>query len=233
MFWESISSHTHAFVLLYSMLWDKFSKNQVFSIKSCFLQNFDWSNLIFDQSKSCFKNSMSLCLVRLIKPVFRSIEDRISGFFKTVLWPFQNIFFKKVFKLFFSLRIGKDSLQFFCRFPPKSLQGFPPSKPVRPFYPSFWFYFHVFMHIFLHLKDIFETFEIWDFCWFKACFLKFIIGFCWDIVIFIFVIDYFDQFGVIWKIENSRVYVEFDLGILFNWVEIDKIGLLFWYNWSF
>ena len=37
---------------------------------------------------------MSLCLVRLIKPVFRLIEDRISGFLKTVLWLFQNIFFK-------------------------------------------------------------------------------------------------------------------------------------------
>ena len=28
------------------------------------------------------------------------------------------------------------------------------------------------------------------------------------------------------KIENSRVCFESDLGILFNWVEIDEIGLL-------
>ena len=144
-----------------------------------------------------------------------------------------NHLFQKVFKLFFSLRLGKAAHHNFCHFLPQFLQGFPPSRPVWLFYPSFLFYFHDFMHIFMHLRDIFETFGIWVFCWFKAYFLKLIFGFCWDIVIFMFVIDYFDQFGVIWKIENSRVYVEFDLGILFNWVEIDKIGLLFWYNWSF
>ena len=137
-----------------------FQKISFFSLKSCFFQNFDWSNLIFDQSKSCFKNSVSLYLVRLIELVFRSIEDRISGFLKQFFDYFKTSFFKKAFQLFFSLQLGKDSLQFFCRFPPKFLQGFPPSKPVRPFYPSFWFYFHVFMHIFMHLKDIFRNF--WD-----------------------------------------------------------------------
>ena len=53
-----------------------------------------------------------------------------------------------------------------------------------------------------------------------------IIGFCWDIVIFMIVVGKFDQFGVLWRIENSRVYVKSDLGILFHWVEIDEIGLL-------
>ena len=153
-FWESISSHTHAFVLLYSMLWGKFSKNLVFSLKSCFFKNFDWSNLFFDQSKSSFKNSMSFCLVRLVEPIFRSIKHRISGFLKQFFNCFKTCF-SKVFQLFFSLRLGKVALRIFCRFPPKFLQGFPPSKPVRPFYPSFWFYFHDFMHIFMHLKGIF------------------------------------------------------------------------------
>ena len=88
---------------LYSMLWGKISKNHVFfSLKSCFFQNFDWSNLIFYQSKSCFKNSVSLCLVRLIEPIFRSIKHRISGFLKTILWLFQTSF-QKVFQLFLSL----------------------------------------------------------------------------------------------------------------------------------
>ena len=102
MFWESISSYTHAFFffLLYSMLWGKISKNQFFfSLKSCFFQNFDWSNLIFDQSKSFFKNSVSLCLVRLIEPVFRSIEHRVSAFLKRVLWLIQT-FFKSSFQTF-------------------------------------------------------------------------------------------------------------------------------------
>ena len=150
-----------------------------------FFQNFDWSNLFFNQSKSCFKIFVSLCLIRLIEPVFRSIKDRISGFLKTILWLFQKHLFQKVFQLFFSLRLGKDSLQFFCRFPPKFLQGFPPSRPVRLLYPSFLFYFHDFMH----LGDIFGPLYFWDFWWFKACFLKLIIGFWWDIGIFMIGID--------------------------------------------
>ena len=155
MFWESISSHTHAFVLLYSMLWDKFSKNQVFSLKSCFFQNFDWSNLIFNQSKSCFKNSVSLCLVRLIEPIFSINQTSYFKFFKKQFFDCFKTSFSKVFQLFFSLQLGKAALRIFYHFPPKFLQGFPPSRPVRPFYISFWFYFHVFMHIFMHLKGIF------------------------------------------------------------------------------
>ena len=116
MFWESISSHTHAFVLLYSMLWDKFSKNQVFSLKSCFFQNFDWSNLIFDQSKSCFKNSLSLCLVRLIEPVFRSIEDRISSFFKNRSLTVSKHLFQKFFNFSSLSDLARQHYDFFVLF---------------------------------------------------------------------------------------------------------------------
>ena len=86
--------------ILYSMLWGKLSKKSSFFSKKQFFQNFDWSNLIFDQSKSCLKNSVSLCLVRLIEPVFRSIEHRVSGFLKIVLWLIQTLFQKFFFKLF-------------------------------------------------------------------------------------------------------------------------------------
>ena len=134
----------------------RFQKIRFFLSKAVFFfQNFDWSNLIFDQLKSCFKNSVSLCLVRLIEPVFRSIEHRISGFLKTVLWLFQTSFSKSFSTFSLSLRLGKAALKIFCRFLPKFLQGFPLSRPVRPFYPSFWFYFHVLMHFFMHLKGIF------------------------------------------------------------------------------
>ena len=79
------------------MLWDKFFKKSGFSLKKLFFQNFDWSNLFFDQSKFCFKIYVSLCLVRLIEPDFRSIEDRISSFLKQFFDCFKNIFFKKFF----------------------------------------------------------------------------------------------------------------------------------------
>ena len=74
-----------------------FKNSFFFSLKKLFFQNFDWSNLFFDQSKFCFKIYVSLCLVRLIKPVFRSIEDRISSFLKQFFDCFKNIFFKKFF----------------------------------------------------------------------------------------------------------------------------------------
>ena len=70
-----------------------------FLSKTVFFQNFDWSNLIFNQSKSSFKNFVSLCLVRLIKPIFRSIEHRVSAFFKKSLWLIQT-FFKSSFQTF-------------------------------------------------------------------------------------------------------------------------------------
>ena len=106
--------------------------------KKLFFQNFDWSNLIFDQSKSCLKNSVSLCLVRLIEPVFGSIEHRVSSFFKnsaltdsnTFSKPFSNfslslslsdlarlhkkffVVFNLIFARFFSHKAGKTFIPF-------------------------------------------------------------------------------------------------------------------------
>ena len=130
------------FYILYSMLWGKFSKNQVFSLKSYFFQNFDWSNLIFDQSKSCFKNSVSLYLVRLIEPVFRSIEHRVSGFFKNSSLTFSKIFFKSFFKFFsLSLRLGKAALKFFVVFFLNFCKVFLPQGRYEYFIPLFGFIF--------------------------------------------------------------------------------------------
>ena len=65
-FWKNISSHTHAFYSLYSMLWEVFFKNQFIFSKILFFQNFDWSNLFFDQLKLHLKFYVSLCLFRSI-----------------------------------------------------------------------------------------------------------------------------------------------------------------------
>ena len=125
-FWKSISSHTHAFLfLIFNAKRYVFKKLGFFVLKSYFFQNFDWSNLIFDQSKSFWKISVSLCLVRLIEPVFRSIEHRDSSFF------FKTMFdsFKTLFQIFFrlsslSLRLGKAPLRIFCRFQPNFCKVF-------------------------------------------------------------------------------------------------------------
>ena len=141
------------------MLWGKFSKNLVFSLKSCFFQNFDWSNLFFNQSKSCFKNYVSLCLVRLIEPVFRSIEDRISGFLKQFFDCFKTSFSKRFFN-FSSLsdlaRLHYNFLSFssknFARF--SSLKA---SKTILSLLLVLFSCFHAYFHAF---KGYIQNF--WD-----------------------------------------------------------------------
>ena len=128
-FWKSISSHTHAFLFLIFMLWGKFSKIRLFfkkKKKKLFFQNFNWSNLIFDQSKSFWKISVSLCLVRLIEPVFRSIEHRESSFFffKIVFWLIQNTF-SNLFQTFLSLfDLARLHWRFFVVFQPNFCKVF-------------------------------------------------------------------------------------------------------------
>ena len=91
------------FYILHSMLWGKFSKIKLFSLKSCFFQNFDWSNLIFDQSKSCLKK-FSEPLPGSIDRTCFSINRRSCFKFlkKTVFWLTQTLF-QNFFQTFLSL----------------------------------------------------------------------------------------------------------------------------------
>ena len=152
MFWESISSHTHAFLyLIFNALRYDFKKSGFFSQKLFFPE--------FQLIQSNFR-SIEILFKKLNEPLLGSIDrtcfsiNRTScfRFFKKSSLTDSNAFSKVLFKLFFSLRLGKAALRFFCRFLPQFLQGFSPSRPVRPYYPSFYSYFHVFMH----LKGIFE-----------------------------------------------------------------------------
>ena len=149
-----------------------------------------------------FKNSFFLQF-RSIESVFWSIEiaiknfseslsvsidrncfsiNRISWikFFKIQCLTRSKHFFKKNFNFSLSLRLGKAKSSNFCRFPPNLLQGFPPPKPVSPFYPSFCILFHVCMHLF----EIFGLCINWDFCLIKPYFMKLVNGFCCYIDIF-------------------------------------------------
>ena len=93
-----------------------FQKICFFFSQKLFFQNFDWSNLFFDQLKSCFKIYVSLCLVQLIELVFRSIEDRISSFLKTVIWLFQKHFFQKFFNFSSLSDLARIHYNFFVVF---------------------------------------------------------------------------------------------------------------------
>ena len=123
MFWKSISSHSHAILLIIFNALRCIFKNQVIFLKRCFFQIFDWSNLFFDQSKSFLKILVSLCLVRLIEPVFRSIEHCESGFLKHGSWLFQKFFL--AFQTSFSLSPTRQgSTKNFLSFSSKFLARF-------------------------------------------------------------------------------------------------------------
>ena len=145
---------------------------------------------------------------RSIEDVFRSIEIAIKNLSEPLSISINRNWFsinwksyEKFFKNWFSVEsntFSKSSLtflspydsvkaqsQFFCRFPLIFLQGFPLSKPVSPFYPSFCIYFHVFMHFFYEFCWDFRTYSFWDLCWFKPYILKLIIGFCFYNVIYL------------------------------------------------
>ena len=87
--------------------------------KNSFFYNFNRSSLFFDQSKLRLKILVSLCLFRLIKTVFQSIEYRESGFLKFSVWRVQNTF-SKVFSTFLSLSLSPTRqskiIQFFSFF---------------------------------------------------------------------------------------------------------------------
>ena len=144
-----------------------------------------------------------------------------------------NHLFQKVFKLFFSLWLGKAAHHIFCGFFPQFLQCFPPLRPVRPFYPSFLYYFHDFMH-FLCIKGIFldlSIFGIFDDS--RLVFWNWSLGFDGILVYSWLVLINLINLGLYEKLKILGFMLESDLGILLNWVEIDEIGLLFWCNSSF
>ena len=122
--------------------------------KKLFFQNFDLSNLIFDQSKSYLKNSLSLCLVQLIELVFWSIEHCVSSFLKTVLWLIQTLF-QNLFQTFHSLSdLARLHRRFFVVFDLIFVNFFS-HKAGKTFIPLLLFLFSWF-HAF---KGNFQTFS--------------------------------------------------------------------------
>ena len=145
----------------------------------CFEVCFQKSGFFFFPKKDVFP------YFRLIQSVFRSIEisfknlsESLSGsidrnyfsinrilwirFFKKRNLTFFKNTFSKVFQVFsLSLWFRLGSTLDFCHFLSFFLQGFSLQTPVRPFYPSFCFYFHIsciFMHFNLGILNLFLGF---------------------------------------------------------------------------
>ena len=126
-----------------------FQKSSYFS-KKLFFHNFDWSNLIFDQSKSCLKNSVSLYLVQLIEPVFRLIKHRVSSFLKNSALIDSNTFSKPFSNFYLSFRLGRLHRRFFVVFNLLFARFFS-HKAGKTFIPVLLFlfsWFHALFHAF-------------------------------------------------------------------------------------
>ena len=83
-----------------SMLWGEVASNSVDFPKFIFFYNFDRSSLFFNQSKLHLKISVSLCLVRLIKPVFSiNRTSWIKFFFLNTVFDSFKTLFQNFFKL--------------------------------------------------------------------------------------------------------------------------------------
>ena len=115
-------SYSCILFLIFNALRNVFKNHIIFS-KMMFFQIFDWSNLFFDQSKSFLKFLVSLCLVWLIEPVFRSIEHHESSFLKTQFWLVQTSF-QNFSKFFFSLSDSARLHRNFLLFSSKILAKF-------------------------------------------------------------------------------------------------------------
>ena len=172
------------FYFLFLMLWGVFSKISFFFSKKDVFPDFRLIQSVFRSIEILFKKFNEPLPGSIDRTCFLIDRTSCFKFFKNNALTDSNTFSKKFSNFSISLRLGKAAQRFFCHFLPKFLQGFSPSRLVRPFYPSFCSSFHVFMHF----RGIFGPFQSWDFCWFNAIFLKLIIGFCWYIDIFIIVV---------------------------------------------
>ena len=178
----------------YSCMWFiKFNVLRSFCIillcfsKNWFFQNFDRSNLFFNQLELHLKCLwVSICFDRCsigvesieafsINRICFSINQKsCKEFFQNCSSCVQTHFFKSFSTFSLSIRLDQGSNPNFCCFPPFFLQGFPLLRPIRPLYPSFCFYFH-----FSYIKSciIWEISNLWYF----GCF--------WWIKLFSFTID--------------------------------------------
>ena len=114
---EHFISYSCIFISYIQCFEVSFQKSSYFS-KKLFFQNFDWSNLIFDQSKSCLKNKWAFAWFDWSNLFFNQSNIVIQVFFKTVFWLIQH-FFTNFFKLF-SLSLTwqgstEDFLSFFSQ----------------------------------------------------------------------------------------------------------------------
>ena len=119
--------------------------------------------------------------------------------------------FQKVLSL--SLQSVKVQSKIFCRFPSNFFKGFWLLRSVRPFCPSFFFYFHVSCIFFILFGKISNLRKIGVFIDFNLFFQNWSLGFCYEILL------------------NWSLW--FNLINLLNWGKLNFLGLGTTRIWDF
>ena len=148
---------------------------------------------------------MSLCLFWSIETDFQSIKIFENCFNESlsvsidwscfsINWNSWIRFFKNsdltcsiyFFKLSSLSPTWQGSTEIFCHFWPIFLQVFSLPRPVRPLYPSFCIYFHVFMHKLMHFLWDFWNFSKLGFLLNQSFFSKID---CWVLFLYYYIHD--------------------------------------------
>ena len=141
-------------------------------------------------------------------------------FLKNQIWLVQTSFFK-TFQNFFSLSPTQQGstkiffvvfLQISCKVSLSLSQYVYITLPFALFF--------TFSCIISWFLGNFWTMHNLGFLIIKPCFMNLINGFCCYNAVFMIYIGWFDQFGDLWKIKNSRACIEPDLGILLNLMKL-------------
>ena len=141
---------------------------------------------------------MSLCLVWLIEPVFRSIEHRESSFLKIVFWLIQTTF-SKLFQPFLSLsNLARLYRRFFVVFDLIFARFFS-HKASKTFIPLILFLFSWFHALFHAFKGHFRTFLTLGFLLIQCYFSEID---HWVLLVYCYI---HDLCWLIWSIDRKSV----------------------------
>ena len=104
-FWKSISSHTHAFYFLYSMLWGIFFKNQVIFFKNSIFPKFRLIQSVFRLIEIAFKILSESLSISINRNWFSINRKSWISFFKIRSWLI-HLTFQKFLNFSLSLSLS-------------------------------------------------------------------------------------------------------------------------------
>ena len=169
-FWKSISSHTHAFFFLYSMLWGIFFKNQVIFFKNSIFPKFRLIQSVFRLIEIAFKILSESLSISINRNWFSINRKSWISFFKIRSWLI-HLTFQKFLNFSLSPICTRLHIKFLS-FSYKNFARFSSLQAGMSILPSLFNLFSV-LHAFFHaLKGYFWTMHKLGFLMYQALFCE-------------------------------------------------------------